>query len=440
MQRVVNEELTDDTPIKQELMELQMRLEMGEIDDAEYRRARGDPHDPSPRSARVARAIRPPDAAAVRSASRVRPTNLPNQAMRLATPPPRRSPASIVLRSGVTALYAYAIVPASLDPTTAPSGIDDGPVVTVRAGDIAALVTPIDEAAYDPELVAARSQDLTWLGARAAAHDRVITWAVDLETVIPLPLFSLFRDSDGVRRMLARRGAELGSDAARYRRRPRVHRASVPSGRAAPGRAGRAEPEVAELEARASNASPGQRYLLERKLDQTRREELERVGRETADEVFAALGGIARATARDPVASQPAAAGHAVLNAAFLVAVRDVEAFRSTVTQLVERRGPEGFRFEFTGPWAPYHFVRTPGDGQATRRPSTPRDSPGSRCDRDAARDPSSTRPAWSPGLHLASRTVGERSTDLAALEASTADERRLVLSDLLNRVLIAAS
>jgi hypothetical protein len=34
--RVVREELTDDTPIKEDLMALQMQLEMGEIDDAEY--------------------------------------------------------------------------------------------------------------------------------------------------------------------------------------------------------------------------------------------------------------------------------------------------------------------------------------------------------------------------------------------------------------------
>src|SRR5436190_19834758 len=34
--RVVREELTDDTKIKEDLMELQMHLEMGEIDDAEY--------------------------------------------------------------------------------------------------------------------------------------------------------------------------------------------------------------------------------------------------------------------------------------------------------------------------------------------------------------------------------------------------------------------
>ena len=36
--RVVRDELTDDTPVKEDLMALQLQLEMGEIDDAEYLR------------------------------------------------------------------------------------------------------------------------------------------------------------------------------------------------------------------------------------------------------------------------------------------------------------------------------------------------------------------------------------------------------------------
>jgi Gas vesicle protein G len=36
VQSVVEEELTDDAPVKQELMELQMQLELGDITDAEY--------------------------------------------------------------------------------------------------------------------------------------------------------------------------------------------------------------------------------------------------------------------------------------------------------------------------------------------------------------------------------------------------------------------
>ena len=36
--RAVREQLTDDTPIKEDLMQLQLELENGEIDDAEYAR------------------------------------------------------------------------------------------------------------------------------------------------------------------------------------------------------------------------------------------------------------------------------------------------------------------------------------------------------------------------------------------------------------------
>ena len=39
VQRVAEQELTDDTKIKNDLMELQLRLELGEIDEAEYKRA-----------------------------------------------------------------------------------------------------------------------------------------------------------------------------------------------------------------------------------------------------------------------------------------------------------------------------------------------------------------------------------------------------------------
>ena len=38
VQRVVEEELVDDTPVKQDLMELQMLLELCDIDDEEYAR------------------------------------------------------------------------------------------------------------------------------------------------------------------------------------------------------------------------------------------------------------------------------------------------------------------------------------------------------------------------------------------------------------------
>jgi Gas vesicle synthesis protein GvpL/GvpF len=46
-----------------------------------------------------------------------------------------------------------------------------------------------------------------------------------------------------------------------------------------------------------------------------------------------------------------------VLNAAFLLAPERLNAFQETLTSLVERHGARGFRFDFTGPWPPYHFA-----------------------------------------------------------------------------------
>jgi hypothetical protein len=57
-------------------------------------------------------------------------------------------------------------------------------------------------------------------------------------------------------------------------------------------------------------------------------------------------------------------AGTAVLNASFLLAHGHEEAFRGELTALVNEHEPRGFRFEFTGPWPPYHFVREMADGE----------------------------------------------------------------------------
>lgn len=40
--RAVREQLTDDTPVKEDLMALQLRLETGEIDDEEYAQQEGE--------------------------------------------------------------------------------------------------------------------------------------------------------------------------------------------------------------------------------------------------------------------------------------------------------------------------------------------------------------------------------------------------------------
>ena len=47
-----------------------------------------------------------------------------------------------------------------------------------------------------------------------------------------------------------------------------------------------------------------------------------------------------------------------LLDGAYLVANEGYDTFRAVLTSLIERFEPDGVRFDFTGPWPPYHFVR----------------------------------------------------------------------------------
>jgi gas vesicle protein GvpL/GvpF len=258
-----------------------------------------------------------------------------------------------------TIWYVYGVVPADLDLAGAPPGIDDAPVTVERDSGLAALVSRLAASVYSPEEVEARTGDLQWLGPRAVAHDRVVTWASDTGAVVPLPMFSLFSDGARVRAMLRERAADLQSTLAKIAPGREYTLRLFRFDDALRGELGAVSQRIAELEAQAREADPGRRYLLQRKLDAERTAEVRRVGANVAREVYAALAARSLAAITDAL-PQPGegVAGTAVLNASFLVGRDALTPFREVLTHLATRYDGHGFRFEFTGPWPPYHFVR----------------------------------------------------------------------------------
>lgn len=256
--------------------------------------------------------------------------------------------------------YVYAVVDPDTPFAAAPAGIDDLPVRVEREGSVAALVSTVDGRAYSPAEVEARTADIAWLGPRARAHDAVVTWASDQAAVVPLPMFSLFRDADGVRAMLRDREKELQRTLGRVRDRQEFSVRVFRIDGVLASHLGQLSPRIAELERAASAASPGQRYLLVRKLETERTSEVARLGSDVAQRVYDSLAAKADDTAIEPVPRHPAegTVGTAVLNASFLLERAATEPFRRALTDLMEEHEPRGFRFEFTGPWPPYHFVR----------------------------------------------------------------------------------
>jgi hypothetical protein len=265
--------------------------------------------------------------------------------------------------SATTAVwYVYGIVPASLSPAAAPAGLDDAEVRLqgLEDGAPAALVSVLDGDRYEPRALEATSGDVEWLSPRAIAHDRVLTWASDKGAVVPLPMFSLFSSADAVRTMLRDRSADLSVTLERLARgREYALRVYRVDSELLDGMT-RLSPRLADIAESAAASSPGQRYLLERKLDTEKKLELRTVTQRLVDEIVAELAPHAVSHVRSPIpraTDDGTARGVLVLNAAFFVAPSSLDAFQRTLTMLIERHRTNGLRFDFTGPWPPYHFA-----------------------------------------------------------------------------------
>lgn len=271
--------------------------------------------------------------------------------------------------------YVYGVVPADFHARHAATGLEDTQVTVERASvqgaAVAALVSTLDAAEYSPEPLEKHTADVNWLAPRAAAHDRVLTWASDRGAVVPFPMFSVFSGPAALQAMLRERGQELARVlehvAAGREYGVRVYRLDAEL----LGAITQLSPRLAELERAANDATPGQRYLLQRKLETSKRDEMRAVGRAVADDLWTRLQehavesvrlAIPRVAASD---AEGRSAGTMVLNASFLIAPDALPDLQRELTAFAGDHDTRGFRLDFTGPWPPYHFVGAETGGDA---------------------------------------------------------------------------
>ncbi len=262
------------------------------------------------------------------------------------------------LRS-TTLFYVYGIVPRALDIRAAPPGIDGEPVTVVGAGAVAALVSELPPDTYDPQRLESLVADVAWLAPRAIAHDTVASWASEHGGSIPFPMWVLFRDTASVRNHLEPRSAEYAEVIDRVALgREYAVRVFGLDDQLGP-RLTELSPAVARLEAEIAQATPGQRYLLERKLAGLRSAELREATAKIATTIHSELTHVSAGNFQGTLPRrEDGANAAAILNGAYLVRRDAFEPFQARLTDLMRRFTPLGFRFEFTGPWPPYHFVQ----------------------------------------------------------------------------------
>jgi hypothetical protein len=255
----------------------------------------------------------------------------------------------------VSLVYAYAIAPSGCAVPADLRGLADGRVTAVAEGALVAFASEVPESAFAEAPLNANLADMEWLTPRAVRHQEVnAALAAACDPLVPLSFGAVFRDVAGVRRMLRERAAELGPrfDTLRgkaewiavIRRDRGTALAAVESGSAA----------LLALRAEIDAAAAGRGYLIARRLDETKRQELRATD---ANAVAAAAGALEDAGARlfrEPLVED--AGGTMLARFSALAARGGGGALERGAGRFSDEWRARGYTLELSGPWPAYRF------------------------------------------------------------------------------------
>lgn len=260
------------------------------------------------------------------------------------------------------AYYVYCIAESvaaeQLDAASFPVAIeDDAKLEWVAANDLAALTSTVPLDSYSEDALAEHLGDATWTAVRAMRHETVVEYVAKRASAVPLRFGTIYLERTGIERMLTEKARELVQIIERLRGREEwgvnvySDRATLMAGITS------VSPRLRELAQQAEAASPGQSYLMQKKIDALRVDEARVALNRIVDEIEKALSEQADEGKRQRILKVEATE-HGELKGkfAFLVKRAEFEEFRAAAERLAEDHLSAGVRLELTGPWPVYNF------------------------------------------------------------------------------------
>ena len=262
------------------------------------------------------------------------------------------------------AFYVYCIAErgaaAELPAESLPAAIEEGSKLEwVVSDDLAALSSPVPLASYSEESLAEHLSDPGWTASRAMRHETIAEYLAKRAGIVPLRFGTIFLERDGIERMLSDKGSELREILERLRGREEwgvnvfcdqtVLMSSITS----------VSPVLRDLVDRAAQASPGQSYLMQKKIDALKVDEARAALNRIVDQIEKTLTEQSDDAKRLRVLKVEATE-HGELKAkfAFLIKRIDFDQFRDAAERLAQEHQPAGVRLELTGPWPAYDFTQ----------------------------------------------------------------------------------
>ncbi len=260
-------------------------------------------------------------------------------------------------------LYVYCIAESAQAKAIAaeslPAAIeDDAALELIGVNDFAAVTSQVPLSIYGEETLEDNLNDATWTAIRAMRHERVVEHFAKRTGVVPLRFGTIYLARDGVERMLSEKADELKEIIQRiggseewgvnvFSDREKLLNAVT-----------ELSPKLRDLTEQARNTSPGQAYLLQKKIEGLRTDEARNESGRIVDEIEARLSRKAKAGKRLRVLKVEATeSGELKAKFAFLVQKTSFDDFHDEAETIAKEFDNVGIRLELTGPWPSYNFA-----------------------------------------------------------------------------------
>ena len=158
---------------------------------------------------------------------------------------------------------------------SSPPAIEDGAAVElIDAGNLAAIVSSVPSTSYDEMSLAEHLTDPSWTALRAMRHENVVEHFAKRTSVVPLRFGTIYLERARIKTMLSDNNLRLTALLERLRNREEwgvnvyldknLLMATITS----------LSPRLKDLTERAANASPGESYLLKKRIETMKADEL----------------------------------------------------------------------------------------------------------------------------------------------------------------------
>ena len=265
-------------------------------------------------------------------------------------------------RSG-SVLYVYCIAEAGpaneMLSESSPPAIEDGAAVElIDAGNLAAIVSSVPSTSYDEMSLAEHLTDPSWTALRAMRHENVVEHFVKRTSVVPLRFGTIYLERARIETMLSDNNLRLAALLERLRNREEwgvnvyldknLLMATITS----------LSPRLKDLTERAANASPGESYLLKKRIETMKADEARIETNRAIAEIEKELGAKS-VDARRLRVLKVEGTEHGELKAkfAFLIQRSEFQNFQSAAEKIARKLKSGGISLELTGPWPAYNFA-----------------------------------------------------------------------------------